>query len=313
MSSEKSTTIFGVTGRLPLRQLLNWLLLTIPIFCRAQADSTQVYKDHLRDAIPYFEAANFKKATSEYRQAFDAFHGLAFNEDRYHLAICYVQLHEFDSAFMHLMRLAEKTAFLKCVQLNRDTGFVKIKADPRWNALETKICGSNRELNVFLASMAEEDQYYRNMLSSYRNTEDSIYTKPIWKSIHYTDSVNLIKADSLYKIYGWPGYDLAGKEGSSAFWLIIQHSPLETQEKYLTVMVAKNQASVINLAYLEDRLNMYKKQPQKYGTQYQTLFSTNKSYLYPLQDAAKVNEFRAAIGLGPLSEKEIESSKEFPR
>ncbi len=291
-------------------------LLALSILCHAQADSTRVYKEYLREAIPYFETGNFKQAASQYRQAFEAFHGLAYNQDRYNLAICYAHLAEPDSAFMHLNRLAENTSYLQCSQLSKDSGFFRIQPDPRWIQLEKKVCGSNPELNAYLSGMAKEDQYYRNMLSTYRNTEDSIYTKPIWQSINHTDSINLRKADSLYSNYGWPGYDLAGKEGSAAFWLIIQHAPLESQEKYLTVlreMVAKDQASPINLAYLEDRINMYKKLPQKYGTQYQTIPATGKTYLYPLQNAEKVNIFRAEVGLGPLSEKDIEGSRGYPR
>jgi hypothetical protein len=72
--------------------------------------------------------------------------------------------------------------------------------------------------------------------------------------------------------HGWPTHDLVGEDGSTAAWVIAQHSDLdvEFQERTFELMeaaVAEDQADASELAYLEDRIAVNTTQPQRYGTQ----------------------------------------------
>jgi hypothetical protein len=129
---------------------------------------------------------------------------------------------------------------------------------------------------------------------------------PEWKAwskeAGQTDSVNLIKVATIISKYGWPGEDIIGWQGSSTLWVIIQHSTLENQEKYLPVMreaVEKGKARSAQLALLEDRILVRNGKEQIYGSQTGT-DSLGNFRISPVKDERNVNRRRFSAGLGPL-------------
>jgi len=112
---------------------------------------------------------------------------------------------------------------------------------------------------------------------------------------------------ALVERHGWPTISRVGKQGAQGAWLLIQHAELEFQEQCLPLLaaaVAAKDAEPQQLAYLEDRVNMRRGRPQRYGTQF--TFGANGLEAYTLEDPARVDEWRAEIGLGPLAEYEAE-------
>ncbi len=108
----------------------------------------------------------------------------------------------------------------------------------------------------------------------------------------------------IFDEYGWPGHDLVGEEGSTAAWVIAQHSDLDLafQERaleLLTEAVAEDDASPGDLAYLSDRVAVAQGEPQTYGTQ---IRCEQKKPVppTPIADPATVDELRAEAGLEPL-------------
>jgi len=76
-----------------------------------------------------------------------------------------------------------------------------------------------------------------------------------------------MKVEEIINKYGWLGADVVGEHGNQTIWLIIQHSDLATQERYLPMMreAAKNvKASASDLAYLEDRVALRQGKKQIY-------------------------------------------------
>jgi hypothetical protein len=72
--------------------------------------------------------------------------------------------------------------------------------------------------------------------------------------------------------HGWPGETLVGPAAAHAVWLLVQHAPHDFQEECLPLLedaVARGDASPRDLAYLTDRVLMFRGEPQVYGTQYQ--------------------------------------------
>lgn len=120
--------------------------------------------------------------------------------------------------------------------------------------------------------------------------------------------------------WGWPGRSLVGNEAAHAAWLIVQHadSDPEFQASCLPMLEAaarrgEVEASVV--AFLTDRVCVRQGRPQVYGTQYSVRQDANGravvngegriEYLVPLvEDVARLDERRAAVGLGPWIEYE---------
>ncbi len=113
------------------------------------------------------------------------------------------------------------------------------------------------------------------------------------------------RLEEIFDEHGWPGHDLVGEAGSTAAWVIAQHSDLDLafQERaleLLTEAVETDNASPGDLAYLTDRVAVAKGEPQTYGTQ---IRCDGKKPVppTPIADRDTVDELRTEAGLQPLS------------
>lgn len=115
--------------------------------------------------------------------------------------------------------------------------------------------------------------------------------KAHWETINEKDARNLIKIQKILDEKGWLGQDVIGGRGNMTLFLVIQHAPIEIQEKYLPMMreaVKKNNAQPSSLALLEDRIALRTGKRQIYGSQ--------------IENPEKVDERRAKVGLGTLQD-----------
>ena len=106
--------------------------------------------------------------------------------------------------------------------------------------------------------------------------------------------------------FGWPGISLVGEDGEDAAWTIAQHSDLDPddQARFLEELrgaAERGEASLGNLAYLEDRVAAGKGQPQTYGTQV-GCGPDGPVPATPIADEAGVEQRRAEAGLEPLAD-----------
>ena len=123
--------------------------------------------------------------------------------------------------------------------------------------------------------------------------------------INEKDSINLIKVCKIIDERGWLGPDVVGRQGSSAIFLVIQHSDLPIQEKYLPLMrdaVKNKNAQGSSLALLEDRVALRQGKRQIYGSQVGRDNESGKHYVLPLDDPDNVDKRRAEVGLPPLAD-----------
>jgi hypothetical protein len=96
-----------------------------------------------------------------------------------------------------------------------------------------------------------------------------------------------------------------GYQGNSTLFLVIQHSDIKTQEKYLPMMkdaVKKGNADSGSLALLEDRIALRKGEKQIYGSQIGRNPETGEFYILPLTDPENVDLRRKEVGLGTIQE-----------
>lgn len=163
----------------------------------------------------------------------------------------------------------------------------------------------NRQLQAELAEIIRTDQEPRNrIMEAWRNhPDDSVLHSSIAAEVLRNDSINLAKVCRILDHDGFVGKDKVGEE-CIAFWLVIQHSPLEYQQKYIPLF----RAAAINgdlpkeaIALMEDRIAVWSGRPQIYGSQGSV---NDKGIFIPAEilDPENVDARRAEMGLQPLSE-----------
>jgi hypothetical protein len=126
----------------------------------------------------------------------------------------------------------------------------------------------------------------------------------VWLLMNKTDSINQVKVKTILDKYGWLGISKIGNQCSSTLYRVIQHSDLNTQEKYLPLIreaVKNKEAKPRDLATLEDRVALRQGKKQIYGTQIGQDKKSLKYYVSPLEDPDNVDKRRAQVELEPLS------------
>src|SRR5215469_8971741 len=163
------------------------------------------------------------------------------------------------------------------------------------------------ELRAELLRRAEQDQVARAELL-HRAEHDKVAQagpEPGWDTVATVDADNLIWLKSVVAEVGWPSWSMVGEDGAHAAWLLAQHADRDPafQRRCLdliTTAARADEASLTEVAYLTDRVLLTEGQPQEYVTQ----MEGREEGWVPrrLRDPANVDERRAAMSLGPLSE-----------
>ncbi|HEY6293099.1 MAG TPA: DUF6624 domain-containing protein [Terriglobia bacterium] len=158
----------------------------------------------------------------------------------------------------------------------------------------------NEELHRQLLEMQAEDVRVRQELLESGELGGSYV--PRMEAVHVRNAARLRE---LIAAHGWPGEDIAGKDGAEAAWFIVQHAigEPEFQREMLRLLRARGNAKRVPLwhaAYLEDRIAMHEGRPQRYGTQWMDDPLDGRTRPWKLAEPDRVNELRAGVGLGPL-------------
>lgn len=266
-----------------------------------QADSLIIEKD-------------FKNAAITYSEAFEIF---GYRSNTYDAACAWALASKPDSAFECLNKLVKSNYFPFWIwkrRLKTDSRLSSLHNDNRWKPLlevirqKKKISKArlNKPLIRILKDIEKDDQKYRKKIDRIekRHGFESEQKKDILKSIHLTDSINLIKVKSIIDQYGWLGVDEVGYRGNATLFLVIQHSDSATRVKYLPIMreaVRNDKADVSDLALLEDRVALEQGKRQIYGSQIGKNPETKLYYVLPLDDPENVDKRRRMVGLMPMA------------
>lgn len=133
----------------------------------------------------------------------------------------------------------------------------------------------NGTLISHLDSLKKVDQFWRSELRKLQNGEavsTNLNEDRISEKMGQTDSLNHFELRKIVEKFGFPGFDLVGKEGSGSFWLLMQHQDEHPDFQILVLdlmekEVLNQNASKANFAYLTDRVKVNTQQEQIYGTQ----------------------------------------------
>jgi hypothetical protein len=272
------------------------------------------YADWIKKANAYYDSKQYTLSAEAFTQAFAANGGKGFSPDRYNAACTWALAGNKDSAFFQLERIATKANYTNYNHLTTDTDLESLHSDPRWKTIceavkqnkDKEEANLDKQLVAMLDSIYTDDQAGRmrheQIAKQYGN--DSKELKELWADINLKDSLNLIKVERVIGKYGWPGPEIAGRQGSQTVFLVVQHADIKTQEKYLPLMreaVKNKKAQPSSLALLEDRVALRQGKKQIYGSQIGG-DGKGKMWVSPLEDPDNVDKRRASVGLGPLAD-----------
>ncbi|MCW3124206.1 MAG: hypothetical protein JWQ38_3698 [Flavipsychrobacter sp.] len=261
-----------------------------------------------------YHAKQYKASGQAFSKAFAATGGRGTPNDKYDAACSWALAGIKDSAFRLLTNVASKGMFSDIDHLKEDADLVSLHSDKRWkdvcaivlvnkNREEAKL---NKPLVAILDTVFKKDQDNRVKLDSVGNYYgyNSKEMTALWETINYDDSINLIKVSAILDKHGWLGPEKLGQRGNATVFLVIQHSDLKPQQKYLPMMreaVKNNQASAADLALLEDRVALREGRKQIYGSQIHGS-PDGHPWISPIEDPDNVDKRRAEVGLEPLAE-----------
>lgn len=132
----------------------------------------------------------------------------------------------------------------------------------------------------------------------------ALATTEIWKELGSHDAANTEWLKSNLPPDGWFRISRDGARTATNAWLIVQHSPdTEWQKTILarmTPLIAEKEVNGRDYALLYDRVELFAGRPQRYGSQ--GTCEGGRLVIHKLEDAQRVDEWRASVGLGPLEE-----------
>jgi hypothetical protein len=218
---------------------------------------------------------NYKDAADMYSLAFKINGWKWLPGDRYNAACCWAQTGNLDSAFFNLERIANKSNYSDYIAIKTDPILNPLHNDIRWYPLLDKIKRNkdreneekylakgdsythlNYALINILDSLVYEDQKWREYSIKKGNHElpfDTLSDKNIYWKVVVEDSLNYIQCLNIFSQYGFPDYDIVGRDGSNNFWILVQHQDdhPDFQECVLEMMkiaVDNGKASAANYA-----------------------------------------------------------------
>ncbi len=157
------------------------------------------------------------------------------------------------------------------------------------------------ELRSELLAMRSEDEKLHTQLS-----EAGALTGHYVPSLRAVHEKNATRLRAIVKEIGWPDESQVGSDGAYAAWLIVQHGigDPELQRAVLPLLEQKAASGLIpawHAAYLTDRIAMYERRPQRFGTQWLDDPRDGRFRPWLIEEPDKVDSLRAAVGLGPLA------------
>lgn len=290
-------------------------ILTILIFNFSFGQNQEKYATLIKKAWNLYQTKEYKQSAKEYSKAFYFLGNKSNMSDRYNAACSWALAKETDSSFVQLFKISEKGNYSNYEHITTDQDLYNLHSDHRWGKV-LKIVKANKEraeanldkrLVAVLDAIYQEDQGLRKQIGKveekYGRNSDEM--KAHWKTIAEKDSINLIKIQKILDERGWLGSDIIGDHGNTTLFLVIQHSDLTVQQKYLPMMrkaVSEGNARPSNLALLEDRVALRQDRRQIYGSQIGRNPESGEFYVLPLQDPDNVDKRRAEVGLGTLQD-----------
>ena len=290
-----------------MKQVLAFLIAMWSISSHAQSFDQLI---HQADSL--YDAGNHLAAGQAAEQAFNIQEGDA---GQYYNAACSWALAGDTIKSLRFLDMSASKGYLNFDWMHKDKDLRSMHKLQGWQKIAAKVQANldeykkdfDQPLKTRLEKIQVKDQMLRQL---YKDAEekfgkDSEEMKYFWQLVSEQDSINEKEVIKIIDERGWPGKSLVGGKANMTVWLVIQHAPIETQEKYLPLLqesVKKGESQGNHLAMLEDRIQMRNGKPQVYGSQITTDPQTGQQVVYEIKDPEYVNQRRREVGLGPIQD-----------
>ncbi len=290
-------------------------ILLSPVMVMAQHTASPVYDSLIKQADSFFAIKQYNISSLLFSKAFSVWAGKGRIDDRYSAACSWSLAGNADSAFFNIERIATKSDYSDYMSLVMEDALIPLHNDKRWLPLLHQVrankfkkdSGYNISVIRLIDSMIEEDQTWRSHWRRHNNqqlstSEDSLSNEAIAKKMAMTDSLHYKPVYDIFQQYGFPNYDLVGKDNSDNYWALVQHQSnhpdfMACVLERMGVEIDHKKATGEKYAFLQDRINFEFGKPQVYGTQ-MVLNADSTAYVpAPIIDRENVNERRRKIGL----------------
>lgn len=236
------------------------------------------------------------------------------DKEKYTFACCCAMLHKQNEAVSALLSIQGDETFDMYLLLESDIFLDSLHTDAKWKDVVSKFSNLKKQYDKkyyhpsikTLDKVYIEDQAIRQKFAffSHKLGLKSLKVKEIGQLMYMQDLKNLSKIEAVIKQYGWLGEKEVGRFRNLIFFLVLQHSNLETQKRYLPLFkeaVDNAKASPKQLAYIIDRIEISENRKQVYGTQMGFDEKTQKYFLLPLVSPDSVEFRRNKMGLDSLT------------
>jgi len=292
------------------------LLSTLLLFLVLTQGFSQDYASLVKQGYKVYEDKEYAKSVEIFEQAFKL--EKPKSSDLYNAA-CSASLAKQTDKALDFLGQAIDGGYSNLGHLKADTDLAPLYEDKRWKEIIAKI--EKKQADEFaklkypkiaklLDSMVVSDQEFRHQSIDLMNKgfkSESPEMREAFENGKNADSLNMIILKKIFKEYCFMGIEEVGKQGSSNFWLMMQHCDKDPkfQEEVLSEMkkhIERKNANPSNYAYLIDRVKVNTGKPQVYGTQ-MILNKDNSSYEpKPVIEPQNLNKRRAEVGLGTIEE-----------
>lgn len=292
---------------MPRRALLRVLLLLAPLLAAGRAGAQEMAR--LVEQASAAEAEGRPGAAGElYERAF-----AVSGEEmvlRYLAARAWARAGEPDRAFGALESVV-RAGWPHVERTRADTLLAPLRADPRWARLMAeagaRAAALDTALRAELLRLSEDDQRSRAGIGPLlqRYGRNSPQADSAFAAMAAADRPVQARLREIVARHGWPDRRLVADDGAHAAWLLLQHADSAFQRQVLPAVrraADAGHARRSDAAYLEDRVRVGQGRPQRFGTQLRFDEATGRPALYPIEDEARVDERRAAAGMGTLAE-----------
>lgn len=207
-----------------------------------KSEAQITYHQLVDSAYNQYENKKYSQSAITYGMAFKKYPDAITSMDLYNAACSWSLAHVADSAF-HELNLYVKKGRINFEHLVKDSDLDFLHQDQRWgpfvNACKTRWESKlNPPLKNELETILVDDQKYRKQIDTTikKYGRNSNEFRDLIKKVRKSDSLNLVKVSDILDKKGWPSYESVGGKAITSLFLVIQHSDLKTQEKYLPLM-----------------------------------------------------------------------------
>lgn len=286
--------------------------MTLLACLMAFVTQAQTFQDFIRNGDKLYAEGKFLESAMEYDKAFEQREG---DQVYYYNAACSWSLAGDTVQSIKYLNQSIDYGWKDIIHLKKDKDLSKLHSTKGWTDLLEKLQAKideyekdfDKPLKKQLEQIYDRDQIWRALNPTVvkkfgRDSEQMKYFRNITAE---QDSLNLIEVIKIIDERGWVGKNLVGEKGNKALWYVIQHTKLETQEKYLPLLkesVQKGLSNPKDMALLEDRINVRRGKPQVYGSQMKYNKETGKWHFPEIIDPEYVNQRRKEVGLYPIED-----------